>query len=211
MKFLQSYQSVIQEREYFTNLYKKTESIVNELEQELKKIDVIKSGTRVKVRGITFCFYKTGTRWKGTFAVSLGNKTIKLYMASIYGDTEDFNYLKKGLPKKVRSLLMHELSHAEEEDDFLEYGMRDNFETDFGDYYNSTTEINARILEDLKYNITPYIKQLASKGDYQHAFRLLMKGIKKNSDFSWYEAKNKNKVIKTLYTTFLNLIDDIEI
>ena len=103
---------------------------------------------------------------------------------------------------------MHELSHREEdENSVLQQNINSDYDEDSG-YMNSPTEINARIIEKLNFNLTPYIKQLAKKGEYQQAFRLLMKRLDVSNQLDGLTTDNRQKFIKNLYTTFLGVVDD---
>lgn len=206
MKFKEFF--VLSERKYFADLLEKSVKTVDQLERKLKKTWSIKSGTRIEVDGIKFVFYKRGKN-KDTFAVYNRNNLIKIYVNNFYGENENFNFLKNGFPPRLRNLLIHELSHAEEDhNEVLDHGMLPDIDTNDKSYYNSTTEVNARIVAYLEENLTDYVLRLAKQGKTQDAFRVIIKKMRNTQDFKNSTDDNKKRYIKTMYSTFLKILDD---
>lgn len=206
MKFKEFY--MLQERRYFSHLLEKSVIIVDKLERKLKKMPSIDRGTRVEVDGVTFIFYKRGVK-KDQLAVYDGNGRIKIYVDNQFGDTENFNFLKYGIPERMRGVLVHELSHMEEDlGGVLDNGMLPKFETETDDYFNSNTEVNARTLEFLDRHLTDHILQLAKSGDVKGAFRILMIRVLREPTMTYLTVKNKKRLLKITYTAFIQLVED---
>lgn len=203
---------LLREREYFNKLIEWSSDTINKLENKLKTMHSIHSHTRVEINGIKFAFYKG----KGHLEyATYFNGVVKIYVHSLYGDVKNFNFFKLGLPDRLKAMIFHELSHAHEDSkNNLEhnkkstyYDLEDGKSQDDAGYFNSTTEVNARISEKLYLLLTPYILKLAKDGKSRDAFRVLMHRVKKEWDIKLLNDENGKRYIKNLYTTFINLID----
>lgn len=209
MKFKDSYIRIVQERAYFKNVYKKAQEIVSKLESKLKQLETINSRTKVEVDGVTFTFYKNGVGKDRPLGQYYGNNNIRVYVSNFYGGLDNFNFLRNGIPLKMKRVIVHELMHNEDDSrGVLGKEKIIDPQDDYSGYRNSDTEINARVVEKMTDSLTPYIRQLAKKGEYQRAFRLLMTGIKSTIDLSEYTTEKRQEFIKKLYTTFLGVVDD---
>lgn len=207
MKFKDFY--LLKERAYFTDVLGKVNATINKLEKKLSRLEKIESGTKVEVDGVVFILYK-GVK-QDAIAKYMGRGVIKIYLSQLYGDTKNFNYLKKGIPHQLRGIISHELTHNEEESgdtSFGEFGILSNYdEAGSYDYYNSDTEVNARIIEKLTMLLDEHIIELAQNGEKQKAFRMLLMKLDREGDIQHLDVENKKRLLKIMYTTFNQILD----
>ncbi len=161
------------ERAYFTELLKNSVKIVNSVEKQLKKFRNIPFGTKVNAYGYDFIFYKGSAR--NEVATYDPNKDeIRIYVSRMHNVEDNLDFFKWGIPHKVKSIMMHELSHANEEaNNFLGYGMYKNPK----EYYNSRTELNSRLMEKIYYHLDDFVVRMAKYDNFNKGFQVLMKRI----------------------------------
>lgn len=113
------------------------------------------------------------------------------------------------LPKFIKDALRHELTHAYEDVLYDDHMRKDIDHEDYYSYVNSDAEVNAffneRVLSLLHHD--PLIKTLLNLGNVQEIMRKIINIIKYDEVIYHMSDANKKWLLKTMYTTIIDLIE----
>lgn len=232
MNYKQYY--IIRERKFFTDLNQLINLVLNDLKTQIEKRGGVKPGQIFKVslgneQTIDIKFYKGYSRAALDYINSHNlekkinglyfpksddsDARIEVYINSskkknnYYKERTFEDFINKSLPKYIKDIITHELTHAYEDlvKDVLQYKNSDSFNDK--DYYNSSEEMNAYLTqfinsvlsgdESISSNILFYLKQHKIKEACREIFSVI-------TQKKWVKnltRDNKIKIIKNIYTT----------
>lgn len=236
---------LIQERQYFINLAKYSEEIIQKLTDKLKNKKKINSGDSFIIdiggtKDIEIKFYKTYSRRAREFLKTQSDMdkvdalffptitddadgTIEIYINNAktyyYKDRDSIEIINNRLPKFLKDILSHEISHVHERfsadfaNDKPDYGIgkdgnAKNLKAE--EYTNADEEVNAvfnqSIMSEIREN--SLVQYYISMGDVNGALRSLVFKIKNDPYIVALSEKSKKWIMKTAYTTISQLVED---
>lgn len=239
MNYKQFY--IIKERAFFTNLFKLINLVLEQLKNQIEKTGPVRPGKIYTIKlgdgyDLDIKFYKGYSKPALEYIKNHGvdknfsslyfdkkdgqNGRIEVYINtskksnSYYKERKFEDFVNKSLPKYIKDILSHELTHAYEDivRDVLKYKPEYD-QTNKKEYYNSDEEMNAYI--------TRYIYDiLKDDSDRSQAFRFYLKQknlksasreifnfIKDTPFIKHLTRENKISVIKIIYTTVAELAE----
>jgi hypothetical protein len=239
MNYKQFY--LIKERAFFTNLFKLTTLVLQELKNEIEKTGSVKPGKTYTVKlgddyDLDIKFYKGYSKPALEYIKNYGveknfnalyfdktqdqNGRIEVYINTskkennYYKERKFEDFVNKSLPKYIKNIISHELTHAYEDivKDVLKYKPKYDVK-DKKQYYNADEEMNAyitRYVYDVLKDTTDssqafkfYIKQKNLKSASREIFNF----IKDTPFIKNLTRENKISVIKIIYTTVAELAE----
>jgi hypothetical protein len=246
---------IVQERAYFSDLSTFSEEIIFQLTEKIKNKKNIRSGDSFIVElgdmhDIEIKFYKDYSRRarafikenpeveEGVQALYFDNTTdkadgtIEIYLnhakTYYYKDVDSIAIVNSRLPKFIKEILRHEITHAYESnimgfntfrypdstadvDETIKSPKRKRREQKptYDEYVNSDEEVNAKFNELISSVIhgDNLVKYYISVGDNNAAMRALVMKIKYNPSILDLSDENKKWILKTAYTTIQDEID----
>lgn len=178
-----------------------------------RTLDDIKEYPELKERGVGAAYFPVE---HGEAESSVG--TIEIYLNAnkrdqyYYKDKEFKDIINSTLPKFVKEMLSHEISHAYEDIVMqLDPTRGKNPDTMSNkEYTNQDEELNASLLSfltsELEYNRN--ITYKISTGDITGAVSAFISQVKKQPFMHLVTPKNKIWILKTIYTFVTELVDD---
>jgi hypothetical protein len=233
---------IIQERAYFSDLSTFSEDIITQLTEKIKNKKNIRSGDSFVVElgdnhDLEIKFYKDYSRRarafindnpeveEGVQALYFDNTTdkadgtIEIYLnhakTYYYKDVDSIAIVNSRLPKFIKEILRHEITHAYESNVMGFNEIRPNRKENptYDDYANSDEEVNAKFNELIASVISGdnLVKYYIAAGDVNAAMRALVMKIKHEPSIVDLSDENKKWVLKTAYTTIQDEIDKTHI
>lgn len=239
MNYKQFY--IIKERAFFTNLFKLITLVLEELKNQIEKTGSVRPGRVYKVSlgdgyDLDVKFYKGYSRSAREYMAKNSlddvsalyfpkttdsNGRIEIYInnskkqTSYYKERKFEDFVNKSLPKYIKDIISHELTHAYEDivRDVLKY--KPDQQSNEKEYYSSDEEINAYITQyvykilqdgsDVSNNVKFYIKQKNIKS----ACREIFSTIKDKKFVTNLDRDGKIKIIKIIYTIVTELVEKV--
>lgn len=230
----------ILERAYFSDLSTLSEEIISQLADKIKNKETIRSGDSFIVdlgdnHDLEIKFYKdysrrareflkkrkaqfADTKVRAFYFDDISDKadgTIEIYLnyskPYYYKNLDSIDIVNSRLPKFIKDILRHEITHAYETN-LTEFGdVRPNSEQEqeYDEYVNSDEEINAvfnGVVSSAIYN-DKLINYYVAIGDINAAMRALVLRITNEPEIDNLSDENKKWILKTAYTTLQDQIE----
>lgn len=240
-----SSQKLLHEREYFINLAVYSEEIIQKLTDKLRNKKKINSGDSFIIdigegKSIEIKFYKTYSRRAREYLKKQkvlhqvdalffptitedADGTIEIYINNAktyyYKDRDSIEIINNRLPKFLKDILRHEISHVHERytadfaNDKPDYGIdKDGNEKTLtaDEYTNADEEVNAVFNQSVMAEIAEnkLVQYYIAVGDVNGAVRSLVFKINSDPYIQAMSDKSKKWIIKTAYTTIAKIIED---
>ena len=231
---------ILQERQHFINLARLTEIIISKLEAKIrKKKNGVRSGSTITIPigeyyDLDIKFYKGYSRrtqrsMKDTYVDDSGvsatyypetadsNGTIEIYLNPTkakeyyYRDKKFEDIIDGSLPKFIKDILRHEISHAYEDivRDISKFQNKQQDDLSTHEYHNLDEELNANLSQFLnsELSVNADIMYKISEGDINGAVNSFIKKLKEQEFIKEVDPKNKIWIIKTIYTFVRDLVE----
>lgn len=240
---------LLKERAHFVDLATLSDDIIDQLQEKLAKKKSINSGDKITVTiadvaELDIKLYKGYSRAaldhiaqyphlkvEGIGALYFPkteneNGRIELYINTskksnnYYKERKFEDFINKSLPKYIKDMLRHEISHAYEDiiSDVAQYSETEN--EDDSAYYNSDDEINAFLMQylpgEIQHNaVVKHYLVLAHKAetpeqkaqDINTATEILLNKLASQAWVRELSKANKKWVMKTVYTYVAEFVD----
>ena len=231
---------LLHERQHFINLAKLTEIIISKLEAKIrKKKNGVRSGSVITVpigkfydldikfykgysrrtqqsmkntvvdeNGVSATYYPKTVDQNGTIEVYLNPTKAKEYY---YRDKKFEDIIDGSLPKFIKDILRHEISHAYDDivKDIAQYQTQDQDKLSQKEYSNLDEELNANLSQFLnsELSVNADIMYKISEGDINGAVNAYIRSLKKQEFIKHVTPQNKIWIIKTIYTFVTGLVE----
>lgn len=231
--------TLLKERAYFIDLTTLTNKIIDRLEQIIKTKKSIRPGASITVPisqtfDLDIKFYKGISRRGREYMKQAGaegsdalyfsetadeNGTLEIYINDskdnqYYYKDKSFDEIIKGrLPKFLRDILRHEISHAYEDivRDISAYSGNEDLSDD-KKYFNDDSELNAYFIQLVpgEIEVSQVVQHYIRKGDVNTATRELLTRLQNKEFVEHLTPENKNWFVKTVYTYVKMLVDKLQ-
>lgn len=259
MTFKQFY--LVKERTYFVDLNTIIDQTITELQNKIAKKKSFNSGDKITVpfgeyEKLDFKFYKGYSRAAREAVKNLlgdadrsdikgmyfpkdeeNNARIEVYVNTAkssngyYKERTFEDFMNKSLPKYIKDLLAHEITHAYEDllmgylafDQETDLSNEDEYEKN-NKYFNSRTEMNAHLMQSINTEVRTNAKvkyfllqahnaenDVQKNQEIANATRTILAKIAQEDWVSYLTKEKKKWIIKTVYTSVAELVDKARI